>query len=92
MAESIQRMLVSRALAGQHPESAAQVQQGLRETVVGWNAAPTPFEWGGKRAARRARARARRHAVGGSGACTRRALRRLRRTLPFVATSHHHVK
>jgi hypothetical protein len=91
MAESIQRILVSRALAGQHPETAAAVQQWLRETVVGWNAAPTPFEWGGKRAARRARARARRHALGGSGACTRRAVRRPRRTLPFAATSQYHV-
>jgi hypothetical protein len=92
MAESIQRLLLRRALVGQHPESAAQVQQWLRDTVVGWNAAPTPFEWGGKRAARRARARARRHTVGGSGACTRRALRRPRRTLPFHPTSYHHVK
>jgi hypothetical protein len=91
MAESIQRILVRRALAGQHPETVAEVQQWLRETVVGWNAAPTSFEWGGKRAARRARARVRRHAVGGSGACTRRALRRPRRTLPFATTSYHHV-
>jgi hypothetical protein len=91
MAESVQRIVVRRALAGQHPETSATVQQWLRETVAGWNAAPTPFEWGGKRAARRARARARRHAVGGSGACTRRALRRPRRTLPFAGASHNHV-
>jgi hypothetical protein len=92
MAESVQRILVRRALAGQHPETSTQVQQWLRETVTGWNAAPTPFEWGGKRAARRARARTRRHALGGSGACTRRALRRPRRTLPFATTSYHRVK
>ena len=41
-----------------------------------WNAAPTPFVWGGKRAARRRRQRERRHRLGGSGACTRAPLRR----------------
>ena len=91
MAESVQRIVVRRALAGQQPETSTMVQQWLRETVAGWNAAPTAFEWGGQRAARRARARARRHAVGGSGACTRRALRRPRRTLPFAAASYNHV-
>ena len=37
-----------------------------------WNQHPTPFEWGGKRAARRQRARARQqgHRLGGSGAVT----------------------
>lgn len=80
MAESIQRILVSRALSGTQPETAAQVMDWLAATVRGWNAAPTPFEWGGKRAARRARSRARRHALGGSGACTRRPLRRSRTT------------
>lgn len=78
MAESIQRILVSRALNGTQPETAAQVMDWLAATVRGWNAAPTPFEWGGKRAARRARSRARRHALGGSGACTRRPIRRSR--------------
>lgn len=78
MAESIQRILVRRALGGQHPESAEQLKEWLAATVRGWNAAPTPFEWGGKRAARRARSRARRHALGGSGACTRRPIRRSR--------------
>jgi hypothetical protein len=76
MAESVQRSLVRRALSGQHPESAEQVMDGLAATVQGWNAAPTPFVWGGKRAARRARGRMRRHALGGSGACTRRPIRR----------------
>ncbi len=78
MAESLQRILVHRALAGQHPQSAQEVMDWLEATVRGWNAAPTRFEWGGKRAARRARARARRHALGGSGADTRRPIRRLR--------------
>lgn len=66
MAESVQRILVSRALAGQHPQTQAELIQWLAETVAGWNAAPTPFVWGGKRQARRQRARQRR--LGGSGA------------------------
>jgi hypothetical protein len=78
MAASIQRILVRRALGGQHPESAEQLMDWLAAMVRGWNAAPTPFAWGGKRAARRARSRERRHALGGSGACTRRPIRRSR--------------
>jgi hypothetical protein len=75
LAESVQRVLVRRALAGQHPESAQEVKTWLTETVDGWNADPTPFVWGGKRAARRQRARHRRHAAGGSGGYTRRPIR-----------------
>jgi len=48
----------------------------LEATARGWNRDPTPFVWGGKRAARRDRARQRRHALGGSGAQTRRPIRR----------------
>jgi DDE superfamily endonuclease len=66
MAESVQRIIVGRALAGQQPQSAKEVIQWLEETVAGWNAAPTPFSWGGKRRERRLRARHRR--LGGSGA------------------------
>lgn len=66
MAESVQRILVPRALAGQHPESAEEVIQFLEDTVTGWNAAPTPFAWGGKRLERRRRVRQRR--LGGSEA------------------------
>jgi len=66
MAESVQRIVVGRALAGQHPETAEQVIAWLEDTVAGWNAAPTPFVWGGKRHERRQRARQRR--LGGSGA------------------------
>lgn len=76
MAESVQRILARRALSGQHPETAEQVMDWLAATVQGWNAAPTPFIWGGKRAARRARSRTRRHVLGGSGACTRQPIRR----------------
>ena len=78
MAESVQRILVRRALSGQHPENAEQLMDWLTATVRGWNAAPTPFVWGGKRAARRARSRTRRHALGGSGACTRQPIRHSR--------------
>ena len=66
MAESVQRILVSRALAGQHPQSAAEVIAWLEDTVAGWNQAPTPFVWDGKRRERRLRARQRR--LGGSAA------------------------
>lgn len=66
MAASVQRILVGRALAGQHPQSPEELITWLEETVAGWNAAPTPFEWGGKRRERRERAR-QRH-LGGPGA------------------------
>jgi DDE superfamily endonuclease len=79
MAESIQRILKRRALEGQHPQTPQELIEWLEATARAWNAAPTPFVWGGKRAARRQRARERRHALGGSGACTRRPLRRRRR-------------
>lgn len=70
MAESIQRIITRRALAGTHMESSEQTIAALDATVLGWNFCPTPFVWGGKRKARRDRARARRHArrLGGSGA------------------------
>jgi hypothetical protein len=69
MAESLQRILGRRALSGQHPQTPAQIITWLEETVAGWNAAPTPFTWHGKRYERRQRARARRHQrLAGSGA------------------------
>jgi hypothetical protein len=78
MAESIQRILKRRALDGQHPKTPEETIHWLEATARGWNREPTPFIWGGKRRARRQRARERRHAVGGSGACTRRPLTRSR--------------
>src|SRR5437763_14612790 len=66
MAESLQRIIVRRALAGQHPQTAQQVIDWLEQTVAGWNKHPTPFVWNGKRRRRRERARLRR--LGGSGA------------------------
>ena len=49
MAEAVQRIIVGRALAGEHPRSQAELIHWLEETVAGWNAAPTPFVWDGKR-------------------------------------------
>lgn len=66
MAESVQRIIVPRALAGQHPQSAQDIIDWLEQTVQGWNSHPTPFVWNGKRRRRRERARLRR--LAGSGA------------------------
>lgn len=79
MTESIQRILIRRALSGQHPKKPEEIMEWLEATARGWNKEPPPFEWGGKRATRGERARKRRHAVGGSGGCTRRPIRRRRR-------------
>ena len=66
MAESLQRIIVRRALAGQHPQTPEEIITWFAETVEAWNAAPTPFVWDGKRRERRRRARARH--LGGSAA------------------------
>lgn len=78
LAESVQRILARRALDGQHPETSAQLMDWLAAEVRGWNAHPTAFLWGGKRAARRQRARERRHALGGAAGYTRRPIARTR--------------
>ncbi len=79
MTESIQRILIRRALSGEHPKEPEEIMEWLEAVARGWNKEPTAFEWGGKRATRRERARKRRHALGGSGACTRRPIQRRRR-------------
>ena len=89
LAESIQRILVRRALGGQHPQSTEELKGWLAAAVRGWNAEPTRFEWGGKRATRRQRARQRRYLLGGSGGCTRRPIRRQRR--PARSAFYRHV-
>jgi DDE superfamily endonuclease len=66
MAESVQRILVRRALSGQYPQNAQEVIDWLEQTVAGWNQNPTPFVWNGKRRRRHERARLRR--LGGSAA------------------------
>jgi hypothetical protein len=78
MAESVQRILQRRALDGTHPKTPDEIIEWLEAAARGWNREPTPFVWGGKRQARRQRARERRHALGGSGAYTRRPLQRRR--------------
>ncbi|HEY3378231.1 MAG TPA: transposase [Armatimonadota bacterium] len=72
MAESVQRILIRRALDGQHSQTPQEVMEALTAVVTGWNAQPTPFQWGGKRRERRRRAKERRHQAGGSHAYTRR--------------------
>lgn len=76
MSESIQNILARRALAGQHPHSPDEIIHWFEAVAQHWNQAPTPFEWGGKRATRRQRSRQRRYTLGHSGACTRRPVRR----------------
>jgi hypothetical protein len=71
MAESLQRILKRRALGGQYPTDTAQIIARFEATARHWDAAPTPFVWGGKRAARRRRQRERHHRLGGSGAYSR---------------------
>ena len=66
MAESLQRIIVRRALSGQHPQTPQQIIDWLEQNVAGWNTNPTAFVWNGKRRRRRERARLRR--LGGSGA------------------------
>jgi len=68
MAESLQRILKRRALDGQHPRDTDQIIAWFEAAARHWDAAPTPFVWGGKRAERRRRQRERRHRLGGSGA------------------------
>jgi hypothetical protein len=83
MAESVQRIIKGRALSGQHLTSVQALKQALTDAVEGWNRHPTPFTWGGKRHARRDRAYARRHRIGGSGATTTYALPRRIRSVRY---------
>jgi hypothetical protein len=90
LAESLQRIVVRRALAGQHPESTEELKAWLAASVRGWNADPTPFVWGGQRAARRRRARERRHQLGGSGGYTRRPIARCRHKAAYLPKGKAH--
>ena len=78
MAESIQRLLGRRALPGQQPQTPDHIITWREATATACNTAPTPFIWGGKRAARRHRAWQRRHSLGGSGAYATQSLQRRR--------------
>jgi len=92
MAESIQGIIERRALNGQHPSNPEQIIELLEAAVRDWNKNPTPFVWGGKRAARRDRARKRHQSLAGSGAY----IRRVRRRTPIIEKSlknvHKHGK
>src|SRR3954452_15130709 len=72
MAESIQRILKRRALDGQHPQSPTEIGTWFQQTAKAWNRQPTPFLWNGKRRQRRRKQRGDAHALGGSGAHTRK--------------------
>lgn len=76
MTESVQRIIKRRALEGQHPKTTGEIIEWLEAAARGWNAEPTPFQWGGRRQERRRRAWERRHRVGGSGAWTTVPIRR----------------
>lgn len=83
MAESVQRILIRRAMEG-HPIYDGEIlKEWLRDTIEGWNRHPTPFIWGGKRQTRRDRAYARRHRQGGSGATTQYGLPRRIRSVRY---------
>jgi len=86
MTESVQRILIHRALDGTAPTSPEDIMHWLEETARGWNADPTPFIWAGRRHLRRQRAYLRRHPQGGSGACTTRPIRRRPVALTYTGT------
>ena len=92
MAESIQGIIEHRALNGQHPANPAQIIEWLEAAVRGWNKNPTPFVWGGKRAARRDRARKRRQDLAGSGAYIRRIRPRTPITKRLPKNVNDHIK
>lgn len=89
MAESIQRILKRRALAGFHPQDVQAIIDRLEAVARGWNRQPTPFIWNGQRRQRRDRTRARRlHRLGGSGAATSRPIQRLDKWLHSCQLTH----
>jgi hypothetical protein len=83
VAESVQRIIVRRALEGHHVYDVEILKQWLTDSIAGWNRHPTPFIWGGKRHARRDRAYARRHRLGGACATTQYVLPRRLRSVRF---------
>jgi transposase len=78
MAESIQRVLKRRALAGQHPHTPEEIGSWFEQTARCWNEQPTPFVWNGKRRQRRRLESKATHRLGGSGACALQPLRHSR--------------
>jgi hypothetical protein len=82
LAESMQHILVQRALAGQYLQTPADIIEHLEQAARMWNKEPTPFTWGGRRHARRHRARERLHRLAASGAYAMRPVRRRSRAVP----------
>jgi hypothetical protein len=76
LAEPIQGIIAGRALNGHYPQTPEQIIEWLEATGRGWNRDPTPFEWDGKRRARRNRSRESRYALAGSGGYTTRQISR----------------
>jgi DDE superfamily endonuclease len=76
LAEAIQRLLKRRALDGQHPQSAAEIDTWFEQVAQAWNQHPTPFVWHGKRRQRRRRRPGDGHPVGGAAAHTSQSLPR----------------
>ncbi len=91
-AESIQGIIERRALNGQHPANPEQIIAWLEAAVRGWDKNPTPFVWGGKRAARRDRVRKRRQDLAGSGAYIRRIRPRTPITKKLLKDGNNYVK
>ena len=75
MAESIQRILVRSALAGQNPETPEQIIYWVEAVARARDSGPIPLEWGSAKSAHRTRSRNRRHALGGSGVCAHHSIR-----------------
>jgi hypothetical protein len=76
LAESRQRLVKGRALAGQHPGSPEDIMAWFEAVAEPWHKAPTPLAWGGQRRQRRQGPRGRRHRLGGSGGYTSRPVAR----------------
>ena len=89
MAESQQRIPKRRALDGQYPTDSGQIIAWYEAAARHWDAAPTPFVWGGKRETRRRRQRERRHHLGGPGACSRGPVPRNAELWPQVSQVTH---
>jgi len=59
-----------------YPRSTEVIIQAFESVAAHWNTHPTPFDWAGRRKARRDRAALKRHRLGASGAATIRPPRR----------------
>ncbi len=83
MAESVQRILIRRAMERHHIYGIEILKDWLADTIEGWNRHPAPFIWGGKRHARCGWAYAPRHRQDGLGATTQYVLPRRIRSVRY---------